>query len=461
MYSLKGFISNAVFADNTPGAAAVIGELSTQSSTYSTTKGYYSQEAIPDLTFVSFLSQDSSTGTVAVPASIVTQVLQVAAWVYAQTQAVPNPGQIAADTLLAGLLNQFQTSAQNFTSGAMVTDGTYWVPEWLEWENTTDSTYGSIATGNPNLIKIWFTDGSFEVEYDEFSIVVVPPMTNLDGFFTTSSNVQALLAAQNYVDTMALVQAAKGNNPESIIEAQTYNYVDPALATNLIPTNWTVLIYGQAGNNIDAIANAIIAYILANSTHTQAEWTAILPDLFKRTEFTLIPMWDQYAIPNRNQVSGIYSPVASPSRALAMMTQVASSYPEGHINSNCCVQTYPYKSVALVSCGSPNNRNAEYQIENVFPDILSVPSQSLDFARMSTDTQNFMLLLGQMLPAAEALTEYGNVPTGMTKLTRNNILYLVASYEGINYLMVAKSNFPIANVAAFGGDGVYVPPSGS
>jgi hypothetical protein len=172
-------------------------------------------------------------------------------------------------------------------------------------------------------------------------------------------------------------------------------------------------------------------------------------------------MWDQYAIPNRNQVSGIYSPVASPSRALAMMTQVASSYPEGHINSNCCVQTYPYKSVALVSCGSPNNRNAEYQIENVFPDILSVPSQSLDFARMSTDTQNFMLLLGQMLPAAEALTEYGNVPTGMTKLTRNNILYLVASYEGINYLMVAKSNFPIANVAAFGGDGVYVPPSGS
>jgi hypothetical protein len=139
-----------------------------------------------------------------------------------------------------------------------------------------------------------------------------------------------------------------------------------------------------------------------------------------------------------------------------MMTQVATSYPAAHINSNCCVQTYPYKSVALISCGSPNNKDSKFQIENVFPDILSVPSQSLDFARMATDTQNFVLLLGKMLAAAEGLTQYGNVPAGMTKLTRNNVLYLVATYDGINYLMVAKTNFPIANVAEFGADGVYV-----
>jgi hypothetical protein len=459
MYSLKGFISNDVFADNAPGVVAPIGELSTQSSTYSLNKSYYTQEAYPDLTFVSFLSQDPDKGTVGVPAGLITQVLQIAGWVFAQTQAVPNPGQIAASTILAGLLNQFQTSAQNFTCGDMVTDGTYWVPEWLQWENTTDSTYGSIATGKDNLIKIWFADASFKAEYDEYSIVVVPPMADLDNFFTTSSNVQAELNAQTYVKTLTLVQAAKGDNPESILDALSFNYIDPALPTNTIPTNWTVLIYGQAGNNIDAIANAIIDYVLANSAHTQAEWTEILPDLFKRTEFTLIPMYDQYGIPNRNQVSGIYSPVANPSRVLAMMTQVASSYPKAHINSNCCVQTYPYKSVALISCGSPNNKNSAFQIEQVFPDMLAVPSQSLDFARMSTDTQNFMLLLGQMLAAAESLTQYGNVPAGMTKLTRNGVLYLVATYEGINYLMVAKSNFPIANVAAFGADGVYVSPA--
>ncbi|WP_144106735.1 hypothetical protein [Paraburkholderia sp. BCC1886] len=461
MYTLKGFINNAAFVNNTPGSTAVIGELSTQSSTYSLSKGYYSDDSVADLSLVSFLSQDSATGAIEAPADIALQVLQIAAFVYAQTQATPNPGQIASTTLLASLLAQFQTSAGNFTCGTMVTDGTYWVPQWLAWENTTDTTYGSVATSdaNSNEIKIWFTDAAFNAQYDEYDIVVVPPMATLDNFFTTASNVNALLSAQTFVDTMTLIQTAKGNNPESLLEAESYNYVDPTDATNLIATNWTVLIYGIAGNTVDAIAEAIIDYVLANSSHTQAEWTAILPDLFKRTEFTLVPMWDQTAIAAKTGGLPVYSPVANPSRALAMMTEVASTYTDDHINSNTCVQTFPYNNIALISCGSPNNANAAYQLEDVFPDILSVSSQSLDFGRQAVTTQDFVLLVASMLAAAETMTEYGSPPTGMTTLTRNNILYLVATYDAINYLMVVKANFPLANVSTFGADGVYVAPT--
>jgi hypothetical protein len=459
-YILKGFINNNTFLDAAPGATSTIGELSTQSSTFSTTKAEYFNESVaPDLTFVSFTSNDSANGNVAVPSNLAAQVLQIAAWVYAQTQAVPNPGEIAQATILAGLLNQFQTSAQNFTAGNMVTDGTYWVPEWIQWENTTDPTYGSIATGNTNLVKIWFVDNSFQEEYDQYQIVVVPPMATLNNFFTPSANVQALLDAQTFVDTMTAIQTARAGNPETIIVGETYDYVDPTNANNLIPTNWTVLIYGPAGNNIDSITTAIINYILANSTYTQAQWTAILPSLFKQTEFTLIPMWDQYAIPNRSTINGIYSPIANPSRALSMMASVAQSYPSAHINSNTCVQTYPYKCVPVISCGSPNNANDAFQLEDVFPDLLAVSSQSTDFSRMATTTQQFFLLLGNMLIAAETLTQYGNVPAGMSVLTRNGIFYLVVTFNNINYLMVCKSNFPLADVNAFGTDGVYVAPS--
>jgi hypothetical protein len=207
MYVLKGFINNNTYLDASPSATSPIGELSTLSSTYSTTKAYYFQEAAaPDLTLVSFTSNDSNTGAVQVPANIVTQVLDIAAWIYAQTQAVPNPGEIAQATILSGLLNQFETSASNFTAGNMVTDGTYWVPEWIQWENTTDPTYGSIATGGSNLIKIWFADSSFAAEYDQFQIVVIPPLANLNNFFTPSANVQALLDAQTFVDTITAVR---------------------------------------------------------------------------------------------------------------------------------------------------------------------------------------------------------------------------------------------------------------
>jgi hypothetical protein len=462
MYVLKGFINNNTYLDASPAATSAIGELSTQSSTYSTTKAYYFQEAAaPDLTLVSFASNDSNSGNVPVPSNIVTQVLDIAAWIYAQTQAIPNPGEIAQATILSGLLNQFETSAANFTAGNMVTDGTYWVPEWIQWENTTDPTYGSIATGGTNLIKVWFADSSFSAEYDQSQIIVIPPLTNLNNFFTPSANVQALLDAQTYVDTITAVQAAKANNPETLLVGETYDYVDPANPANLIATNWTLLIYGPSGNNIDAITSAIINYILANSTETQAQWTAILPSLFKQTEFTLVPMWDQFAIPDRSQLTGIYSPIANPSRALGMMTQVAQSYPSAHINSNCCVATYPYKCVPVVSCGSPNNANAAYQLEDVFPDLLAVSSQSTDFSRMSQATQTFFLLLGTMLIAAESLTEFGNVPAGMSTLTRDGIFYLVATLNEVNYLVVCKSNFPIADVALFGSDGIYVPPAGS
>jgi hypothetical protein len=445
MYLLKGFINNSKLASAAPaGMPAAIGALSELSSTYAITKSMFFEEASSDLFFVSFTSQDD-TGTCQVPAGIAAQVLAFAAWVYAQTQAVPNPGEIAAQTLLDGLLGQFQTEAQNFTCGSMVTDGTYWVPEWLQWENLTDPVYGSLSTGSTCLIRIWFTDTPFAAQYDDYTILVVPPIQNLDDFFTTSSNVAALVAAQSYTDTITLVNAARGSNPETMIEAQSFNYIDPNNPDNTIPTNWTILIYGLAGNNIDSIANAIINFILANSSHSQSDWETILPDIFRRTEFTLVPMFDQFAIPDRSEKRGVYSPVANLSRANMMINQVAS-YGENHIDSNACVQTVPYKCFALVSCGSPNNRNGAFQIVNVFPDILSVPSQSVDFNRMAVVTQNFLLLLVDMLKTAETLTQFGSVPAGMTKVMRNNILYLVANYESVSWLMVAQSSFPLPGV---------------
>ena len=447
MYLLKGFINNSKLASAAPaGTLAVIGALSEQSSTYAITKSMCFEESSPDLFFVSFTSQDD-TGTVQAPPGIAMQVLRFAAWVYAQTQAIPNPGEISVQTLLDGLLNQFQTEAQNFTCASMVTDGTYWVPQWLQWENISDPVYGSLTTGSGCLIRIWFTDAAFAAQYDDYTILVVPPIQKLDDFFTTSSNVAALVAAQSYTDTIALVNAARGNNPETMIEAQTFSYIDPNNPDNTIPTNWTILLYGLAGNNIDSIANAIISFILDNSTHTQSEWETILPDIFRRTEFTLVPMWDQFAIPDRSQQRGINSPVANLSRANAMISQVAS-YGANHINSNACVQTVPYKCIALVSCGSSNNRNGAFQIVDVFPDILSVPSQSVDFNRMAVATQDFLLLLVSMLKNAETLTQFGSVPAGMTKLVRNSILYLVASYDNISYLMATQSNFPLPGVPA-------------
>ncbi len=104
---------------------------------------------------------------------------------------------------------------------------------------------------------------------------------------------------------------------------------------------------------------------------------------------------------------------------------------------------HPYKSISIGSIGSPDNRNAQYELQQVYGDLIAVTSTSVDFNRMSAETQLFATTLANMLVVAESVTDFSTVPLGMSKVHRDGILYLTKSLRSINYLMVAKSNFPV------------------
>ena len=48
-----------------------------------------------------------------------------------------------------------------------------------------------------------------------------------------------------------------------------------------------------------------------------------------------------------------------------------------------------------------------------------------------------------MLIAAESMDEYSDIPTGFSRVIRDDKLFLVFSMGNIHYLMVAKKNFNI------------------
>lgn len=434
MYVLKGFGQHDLFANNTVGVINKIGELSPRARTYSREKGAYVDEAAKHITLVSF--QSATDGVLKpVPPAFSAHVLAVLNWVYTK---VLVGGPMDPDDITNGLLLEFQTTASDFQSGEVITDGRYYAPEWLSWK---------MKGQEENSIRIWLSDDSFQAKYDEFAIYVVPPMDRLDDFFALGAAVEATIKSRTYPQNMALVQAARNTYPETILRAETYNYVDPFDPAHLVPTNWTVLIYGAAGNNIDSIKDALTKYILANSTHSRDEWAAILPDLFKRTEFILVPMWDQYAIPNREIQAGVHSPIAELVRASTMITQVANSYPGSHINAYASVMGHPYKSLAVISIGGPENRNSKFKLREIFPDWISVSTGSGDFNRMSLSTRQWAEMLDRLIQAAETLTEFSDImDPSMTRLTRNNYLYIVQSFENIQYLVAAKKNFtPLTN----------------
>jgi hypothetical protein len=433
-YIMKAFIVNANFINNTPGTIAPFGELSPYSATFSQEVGIYTAQTIQSLSLLTFTSQVNGVTTAAttVDPQLPTRVLTIAQWMYAQTTA--QGGQMYADQLLSQLLINFNTIANTFACGSIMQfslpGGTYYIPEWISWID--------VATGG--TIKIWFVDASFQTEYDDFTIVVVPPFTPLNNFFSGASKVQQYLNAVTYPDQLTNIQAATNNIPPTMVTAETFSYIDPTNSSNTIPTEWTAVIYGPMGNNVDSLSDAFVNYCLANSSYTQAQWAQILPDIFLRTEFIFVPFWDQYAIPDGSNQDGIYSPQLNITRGQALMVTEIPSYPASHIDTYWNVMSYPYRSLQMGVIGSPNNKNNWFQLIEVFPDIISVPSTSLDFARMAVDTQNFLINLGNMLIAAETMTEFSTIPDGFTRVTRDNNLYLVMSYENIHYLVLAKQN---------------------
>lgn len=439
MYVLKGFVSHALLVQNILGVTAPIGELSTEALTYAREKGYHVKADVSDLTLTTFLSENSGTKVpadfeISVDYRVSDHVIDVAKFIYDQT--IVGGGEVAADELLQDLLVTFETSAEDFNCGQIVNDGRYYMPEWVSWKHKT-------VEGGDNYVRIWFTDAGFRSQYDEFEIVVVPPFDQLDDFFRSSSDVQDLLSQITVSGTVDRLQQAKQNHPETIIRSETYDWVSPLNPAIRFPTNWGLLIYGQAGNNVDSIKDTLVEYILANSTHSRVDWTKVFPDIFKRTEFVLIPRWDRYAIPNRTLQVGIYSPISALTSTLELIKRVVVGYGGSHIDNHACVLGHPYKSLSVCAVGGPDNRDALFKITDVFPDYIDVSTTSLDFNRQTASTRGWSLKLMELILIAEEMGDFSDLPFGMTRVKRDGILYVVCSYENIHYLVAAKKNFPL------------------
>ena len=179
-------------------------------------------------------------------------------------------------------------------------------------------------------------------------------------------------------------------------------------------------------------------YILANSTHTRNEWTQILPDIFKRTEYVLAPHWNQYAVPNRTLQAGVYSPTVKATDIVAILQAVIPSYSLTHVQNHASVFGHNYNSLAISAIGGIDNRDSLYEFVQVFPDYIDVGSNAVDFNRMSPETQQFSTFLSEMLIIAETMNQFTELPNGYTKLIRDNIVFIVRTYMNIQFLVVAN-----------------------
>lgn len=427
---VKGFVTIDAYVNNNPGIVSLLGELSTWSRTYSREKGEYLDSNIPGFKLTTFRVSDSDNGIQkALVPSQVTQILQIVKDCidYAQSHIRPYDPNDFRNTILAN----FHIRIENLNMGAFIDNGFIALPQWISWDSKEH---------NNAFVRVWLVDEAFQDQYDEHHITVIPPVERLDDLFSIYSTAVGKINERSLTDMMELIQEAKNEHPETYIRLQEFDFVNTLNTNQKTKTNWGILIYGKNGDNVDSIKDAIIDFVLANSTHTRSEWETIFPDLFKRTEFVFLPRWDKTSIPNLGQLANLYSSILDPRECIEFAKEQISFYDDAFIELNTNIFPYDYKALSIVSVNGNNNLEGARNLYEVFPDYIPIPSTSPDFNRMQLRTREWVIFIQNLIIAAETANDFTSVSNPMRKQLKGGILFISGIFDNINYLVAAKSN---------------------
>lgn len=430
MLTIKGFAVIPALASNLANTTAAIGELSPLAQTYSRDVTSHALSPLDDVEFRSFSCIDSVTGRQATPATNGTDVAEIINWIYASVVA----GTLGADAedIIETITDEFTTLA-GMTIGPLGTNGSITIPEWISWTQT--------ATLLDADVKVWFINDAFVGQYDEYEIIVVPPLPAVDSFFNTFAVVSAAVASVSVTDVINATNVAAGNVPYSTLKSISFDWVNPNNTAQKIATNWTAVIYGMAGSSIDRIKTAIDDYIMSHTTHTRIEWKVIFPSIFISTEFIITPHWDRYSVPNQTILTGLHSAIATPAQITDYALISKGDYTENFVRSTVRGSFSTYKTLMFSIVGNIENVDGIYTFEGKFPDYIPIGTTSPDFARMSLKTQQWSTVLNDLLAVAETATAFSSLPAEMSRVYRNSIMFITKTFDGVSYLVMAKSYF--------------------
>jgi hypothetical protein len=120
-----------------------------------------------------------------------------------------------------------------------------------------------------------------------------------------------------------------------------------------------------------------------------------------------------------------------------------SHIPTASLENSLATFTHPYKSITVACVAGPDNRAGAANIKDVFPDYINVGTLSQDFNRMSESSRNWSNLLERMFIEAETATEFTVLPQDMRIVKRNNIFYIGAVLNNIQFIMAPRSLYGV------------------
>ena len=429
MKTVMGFGSITRFIDNADGVVAPFGELSVYSQTFVKSTGKYRSETSPGYFLTTFKAQDSQTGEsfiISTPQSDLILGVVRGCVAYTDTHSLPYD----LDNFKISIVETYPNDVQEVNFGPLVYWGGIGLPQFVEFFSSKQ---------NMN-VKVWLSDTAFRDQYTDSSITVVPVLDNPNDFFLRYEDVVQKVEEVTVPKMLERMQAAKQDSPDTVIrilEFNLYNRYDKNIKHKVM---FGFLIYGLEGDNEDILKDTLADYLEKNSDYSEADWENIFPEIYQRTEFLIVPRFDQLATKNLTTLASLYSQVIPIGNVTAFTENFLSFYGSmGYVRNNSYTINFAWRYLsATITNGLKNDPNKK-DWKKLYPDYIPCGIGS-DMGRMAVETQEWTYFINEVLRQAEIVTPYTQLPAGMRKTYRGTKLFVTSSHKNVNYLVAAKWN---------------------
>lgn len=432
--SYLSFGSVAKLHNNNQLVTSPIGELSNKARTYAKDPGVFSVNAVDSQTILYNFQAQTDNVDIVMSQVLASAQIGIGDWLYAMN----DQGNITNNrpNTLELLKTTFTNNIEIVDIGEMVTNNTFWFPSFVAGNH--------IVGSEKQPFYLWFADEYFRAQYPAISFTIVHPLPleEIDSLLTLNYQQLAARLAKETPDVIEtrlhkLTQNAAW--PYTDRNVNKFQVLDIINAPNFNDAFWRYVEWGNGAFAEDQRFDQIKAEILSVTAHPEAEWEEKVPDLFNPLEFYGLPYFNRLGVRNKTNGSSTLSPIVDRETMMGLVdTYLTPNMTAAHVIKS--MQTFPflYKSISCAFVAKLNNRKGMEKLSTIVPDYQLISSQDIDFELMSGETMEFVRQMENLLAAAEVVTPISLVPAGITRLTRNNHLYVARRIGKVKYLIMTR-----------------------
>jgi hypothetical protein len=251
----------------------------------------------------------------------------------------------------------------------------------------------SVSTATTTF-NVYLTDAAITQFYKEHEIIVAPPCSDIDDLMVNSSLLKVAIETGN---DQGFFNGLSYYAPTYLAKRRVNRISGESIETVI----FSLLVYGESGNNAELQRESIVDYITANTKLPLSGWKQVYPSLWASRINVVIPDWWSVAI----QPTAMRDIIYSCGRNNPEVNEFVARYlPQADMSKDSYRSTFPipYKGIELTvvfptvtEVGKLTDFHYEY------PDYISVGPMEREFNYMCSKTKGVALFLLKAVELAE------------------------------------------------------------